>query len=194
MVPVCTDLLTIGAGTVIRKDSSFSGYRAVRGVIQIGPVDLGRDVYVGEMTVLDIGTSMGDGAQLGHSSALHAGQSVPAGARWHGSPAEPTTVDHRAVRTAPLGVLRRVVLPLLQLVVLLGVTLPVATGALIVVFREVPQLASLLGDLPPVVTNWIFYRDAMVLATVLYFGSLLLGMIMVVTVPRVLRAAGAAGP
>ena len=187
VVPVCTDLLTVGAGTVIRKDSSFSGYRAVRGVIQIGPVDLGRDVYVGEMTVLDIGTSMGDGAQLGHSSALHAGQSVPAGARWHGSPAEPTTVDHRAVRTTRLSVLRRVVLPLLQLLVLLGVTLPVATGALIVVFREVPQLASLLGDLPPVVTNWTFYRDATVLATALYFGSLLLGMIMVVTVPRLLR-------
>jgi non-ribosomal peptide synthetase-like protein len=79
------------------------------------------------------------------------------------------------------------VLPLLQLVVLLGITMPVATGAMIVVFREVPQLASLVGDLPPVVTSWIFYRDAVLLATVLYFGSLLLGMIMVVTVPRLLR-------
>ena len=78
-------------------------------------------------------------------------------------------------------------LPLLQLVVLLGVTLPVATGALIVVFREVPQLAALLGDLPPAVTSWVFYRDAPVLATALYFGSLLLGMIVVVTVPRLLR-------
>ena len=59
-------------------------------MIQIGPVTLGRDVYVGEMTVLDIGTAMGDGAQLGHSSSLHTGQAVPAGERWHGSPAEPT--------------------------------------------------------------------------------------------------------
>ena len=79
-VPVCTDLLTIGAGTVIRKDSSFTGYRAHNGVIQIGPVTLGRDVYIGETTVLDIGTAMGDGAQLGHSSSLHTGQVVPAGA------------------------------------------------------------------------------------------------------------------
>jgi non-ribosomal peptide synthetase-like protein len=63
VVPVCTDLLTVGSGSVIRKDSSFSGYRAVRGVIQIGPVELGQDVHVGEMTVLDIGTSMGDGAR-----------------------------------------------------------------------------------------------------------------------------------
>ena len=30
-VPICTDLLTIGDGTVIRKDSFFSGYRAQDG-------------------------------------------------------------------------------------------------------------------------------------------------------------------
>ena len=89
-MPVCTDLLTIGDGTVIRKDSFFTGYRAHAGVIQTGPVTLGRDVLVGEVTVLDIGTSMGDGAQLGHASSLHAGQAVPAGERWHGSPAQPT--------------------------------------------------------------------------------------------------------
>ena len=64
-VPICTDLLTIGDGTVIRKDSFFSGYRAHAGVIQTGPVTLGRDVLVGEMTVLDIDTSMGDGVPAG---------------------------------------------------------------------------------------------------------------------------------
>src|SRR5437870_3968966 len=58
-IPVCTDLLTIGAGTVIRRESSFLGYRAQAGRIEIGPVTLGRDVYVGEMAVLDIDTSMG---------------------------------------------------------------------------------------------------------------------------------------
>jgi acetyltransferase-like isoleucine patch superfamily enzyme len=67
-VPVCTDLLTIGAGTVIRKDAYLNGYRAHAGVIQTGTVTLGSDVFVGEVTVLDIDTSMGDGAQLGHGS------------------------------------------------------------------------------------------------------------------------------
>ena len=33
-MPVCTDLLTIGDGTVIRKDAVFSGYHANAGVIQ----------------------------------------------------------------------------------------------------------------------------------------------------------------
>jgi acyl carrier protein len=78
-VPVCTDLLTVGAGTVIRKDSFFTCYRAHAGLIQPGAVTLGKDVLVSESTVLDIGTSMGDGAQLGHASSLHTGQAVPAG-------------------------------------------------------------------------------------------------------------------
>ena len=43
-VPVCTDLLTIGDGTVIRKDSFLNGYRAHDGMIQTGPVTLGKDV------------------------------------------------------------------------------------------------------------------------------------------------------
>src|SRR5207249_9743643 len=80
-IPVCTDLLTIGAGTVIRRESIFPCYRARAGRIEIGAVTLGRDVFVGETTVLDIHTSMGDGAQLGHASSLHSGQSVPAGER-----------------------------------------------------------------------------------------------------------------
>jgi len=63
-IPVCTDLLTIGAETVIRRESIFLCYRAQAGRIEIGPVTLGRDVFVGETTVLDINTSMGDGAQL----------------------------------------------------------------------------------------------------------------------------------
>ncbi len=40
--PVCTDLLVIGDDTVIRKESSFTGYRAVSGVIKTGPVSIGR--------------------------------------------------------------------------------------------------------------------------------------------------------
>src|SRR6266566_8091238 len=93
-IPVCTDLLTIGAGTVIRRESSFHCYRAQAGRIEIGSVTLGRDVFVGEVAVLDIDTSMGDGAQLGHTSSLHRGQSVPAGERWHGSPARHTDTNY----------------------------------------------------------------------------------------------------
>jgi len=80
-VPVCTDLLTIGAGTVIRKEAIFNCYRARAGRIETGAVTLGTDAFVGERGILDINTSMGDGAQLGHSAALRRGQAVPAGQR-----------------------------------------------------------------------------------------------------------------
>src|SRR5216117_458940 len=95
-VPICTDLLTIGARTVIRKEAIFNGYRAQSGRIEIGAVTLGTDAFVGERSVLEINTSMGDGAQLGHASALHSGQAVPVGERWHGCPAERTDEIGRA--------------------------------------------------------------------------------------------------
>src|SRR5206468_7060536 len=106
-IPVCTDLLTIGARTVIRNESIFNGYRAHAGRIEIGPVTLGRDVFVGETTVLDIDTSMGDGAQLGHTSTLHSGQAVPDGERWHGSPAQRTEMNYVRVARARCSRLRR---------------------------------------------------------------------------------------
>ena len=96
-MPIATDLLTIGEGTVLRKDVSDRGYRGHAGVIQTGSLALGKNVMVGEMSVFDINTSMGDDSQLGHASSLHAGQAVPDGERWHGSPAQPTTVNYRTV-------------------------------------------------------------------------------------------------
>jgi len=71
--PVCTDLLRVGAGAVVRKDVFFSCYRARAGWIQTGRVTLGDHAFVGEMTVLDIDTAIGDDAQLGHSSSLNTG-------------------------------------------------------------------------------------------------------------------------
>src|SRR5437016_11850302 len=129
-IPVCTDLLTIGPRTVIRNETIFNGYRAHAGRIEIGPVTLGQDVFVGEMAVLDIGTSMCDGAQLGHSSALLRGQSVPCGERWHGSPAQRTEVNYVRVPPAPCGTLRRVRYAGLALLGILFVHMPLVLGGL----------------------------------------------------------------
>src|SRR5206468_12680878 len=68
---------------------------------------IGRDAYVGEMAVLEIGTAMGDQSQLGHDSALLRGQSIPAGERWHGSPARRTETNYLRVAPARCGALRR---------------------------------------------------------------------------------------
>jgi len=186
-VPVCTDLLTIGAGTVIRKDAFLLCYRAHAGRIQTGPVTLGRDVFVGEKSVLDIGTSMGDGAQLGHSSALHSGQAVPDGEWWHGSPAQRTELNYLRVAPARCGTLRRASFCALSLLALIFLYLPLVEGGLYLLIATVPSSAKLLGQGTGAIMSRELYIDALVLSLVLFFGAILAGLLLVVSVPRVLN-------
>jgi non-ribosomal peptide synthetase-like protein len=183
-VPVCTDLLSIGAGTVVRKGCSFAGYRAAGGVIEFGAVSLGRDVVVGESTVLEIGTALGDGAQLGHASALRTGQRVPDGERWHGSPAEPTGTDYRRVPAARCGRMRRTLFGAAQLAnLLLGVPLLLTVADLVAPRVRTPLDLDALGTTPAATL-----AGSLAWAGVLLFGGTALGLLLVVTVPRLLRA------
>jgi len=190
-IPVCTDLLTIGAGTVLRRESSFLCYRAQAGRIEIGPVSLGRDVYVGEWSVLDIDTSMGDGAQLGHASALHSGQAVPAGERWHGSPAQRTDTDYVRVAPARCGTLRRGAYAAVTLIGILFLFAPLLEGGFSLLFVGVSSLVEVLD--PSVqsgtgaLTAWGILVEALAFSVVLFFGALLVGLLAVGTIPRVLR-------
>jgi non-ribosomal peptide synthetase-like protein len=186
-IPVCTDLLTIGEGTIIRKDVLLSCYRGHAGVIQTGPVTLGSNVLVSEHTVLDIETSMGDGAQLGHASSLHTGQVVPAGERRHGSPAQPTEVDYRRVAPADCPTAKRTAYGVVQLLSLLAVYLPLALGGVTALLTGLPQLQTLLNPQP--MASAAFYVDALIASVVLLFGSLLAGLLVVGTLPRLLSRA-----
>ncbi|MGH3900157.1 MAG: Pls/PosA family non-ribosomal peptide synthetase, partial [Pseudonocardiaceae bacterium] len=187
-VPVCTDLLTIGDRTVIRKDSSFTCYRAHTGRIQTGAVTLGADVVIGEQTTLDIQTSVGDGAQLGHASCLHSGQAVPAGQRWHGSPAQRTDIDYRTVAPARCGTLRRVLYSAGQVLTGLILAGPLGLAIVVPLLAKVPLLADVLGPGHSLAT-WAFYRNVLVISLLLFFGGMLLGLVVVATVPRVLSLA-----
>ena len=155
-------------------------------MIQTGPVSLGKDAFVGEATVLDIGTSMGDGAQLGHTSSLHSGQAVPAGEHWHGSPAERTEVDYRTVAHAP----RR------------GAAEPSSPPCswrtccwcpcrwrsrrcACCSSRSRCRPAGGLGL--AAFPTWDFYRECLVASAVLFFGFALVGLVFVVMVPRLLN-------
>ncbi|MEW1678412.1 Pls/PosA family non-ribosomal peptide synthetase [Streptomyces noursei] len=186
-VPVCTDLLTIGAGTVIRKDAFLLCYRAHAGRIQTGPVTLGRDVFVGERTVLDIDSSMGDGAQLGHTSALPRGTTVPGGQRWHGSPAQPTEVDYVRVPAVRCGTWRRAAFGVVGLAkaLLIGVPLVVAGTALLL--TRVPVLGGPDDPAPRSVTAGALLLDALVLSLVGFFGFVVVGLAVLGTVPRLLH-------
>lgn len=174
--PICTDLLTIGSGSIVRKECYLNGYRARSGVIEIGPVTLGEDVFVGERTVLDIGTEMGDGAQLGHSSSLYAGQSVPADECWHGCPAELADEEHdyRTPGAASCGWLRRTWYAAVRLVLSFAVVGPVEGAVAILLWARPPMLRG--------VSEW----DSPVVSTVLYAALLIGGLLAVAVVPRLL--------
>ena len=188
-VPICTDLLTIGDGTVIQKDSFINGYRAHSGLIQVGPITIGKNAVISESTVIDIETSMGEGTQLGRASSLHAGQAVPDGERWHGSPAQRTEVDYRSVEPTKCGALRRVSYTVMQLLNLLVVSVPLGISGLIVLLQWVPQLKVLLEPGTQGVTTSAFYVHALVVSLVLFFGGLIFAFLFVMTVPRMLNIA-----
>ncbi|HET9257995.1 MAG TPA: Pls/PosA family non-ribosomal peptide synthetase [Pseudonocardiaceae bacterium] len=188
-LPVCTDLLTIGDNTVIRKDTYFNCYRAQAGWIQTGPVTFGKNVFVGEATVIDIDTSLGDGAQLGRASSLHAGQAVPAGERWHGSPAERTETDYQVLDQAGGSTLRRALYSVLQLLIAMALTVPLAVGGVALLRDVVPLLGALLDSGPLAFTGWQFFGEAVAASFVLFFGVLLVRLLVMVTVPRVLNLA-----
>src|SRR5881394_2723745 len=175
-IPVCTDLLSIGAGTVIRREVSFACYRGQAGRIEIGPVTLGPNAYVGEMSVLDIDTRMGDGAQLGHASALHSGQAVPAGERWHGSPAQRTDVNYVRVAPARCGTLRRAVYSAAVLLLVLLLYLPLVSGSLSLVVSAASPLARVLDPSAAAATLRGIFVEALVVSAVLFFSLAPLGL------------------
>ena len=123
---------------------------------------IGDDVFIGEKTALDIESSVGDGAQLGHTSSVHSGQHIPAGQRWHGVPAEPTSVDYRVIPGRRRGGVRRFVYGTLQLLTALTV-FPLISAA-VVAAASLPAVApvvqGVLGDghgmlLSPAFYGWI---------------------------------------
>ncbi len=193
-VPVCTDLLTIGAGTVIRKDALLQCYRAQAGWIQVGPVTLGRDSFVGERAVLDINTAIGDQAQLGHTSALHSGQVIPAGQRWHGSPAQPGAVDYLAVAPARCGALRKARYCVLTLAMVFLVYLPLAWAGVYLLldvaqrlFPEIPSLAALLNSDTGTSVPAGFYAEVVPASLIMYCGVVLALLACTASVPRLLN-------
>ncbi|MFD3940196.1 Pls/PosA family non-ribosomal peptide synthetase [Streptomyces sp. NPDC058611] len=188
-VPVCTDLLIIGDGAVIRKDAYFTCYRAHAGMIQTGPVSVGRDAVVGEAGVLDIGTAVGDRARLAHASALHRGQVVPDGEHWHGSPALRTETGYPVVAPAACGTRRRAAHSILQVLAVLLVYLPLSFGGVGLLLAEAPQLAAVLEPGPTALTAWTFYAEALAASLVLFFGAIPLGILLIATVPRLLSRA-----
>ncbi len=183
-VPVCADLLTVGAGTVIRKEAIFNCYRAQAGRIETGRVTLGRNTFVGERSVLDINTSMGDGAQLGHASALYSGQAVPAGERWHGCPAQRTDVNYLRVAPARCGKLRRTAYSFAAVLFVLLFLVPLIEGGATL---AIDAASSLAGGLVAASSFQELLLEALILSLIVVFGLGLAGFVLVIAASRLLN-------
>ncbi|MDQ0030397.1 Pls/PosA family non-ribosomal peptide synthetase [Arthrobacter bambusae] len=178
-IPACTDLLTVGGGTVIRRDTTFNCYRAQAGRIQTGPVTLGSNVLIGEQSTLDIDTAMGDDSQLGHSSCLHRFQAVPPGGAWAGSPAEPTDVSYRRAGRANSGPARRASFSFWSLLVHMVLVSSIGLGAIDLVLASLPA-----GETNP--ARPLFWQALLLISAVLLFGSILAAFALAATLPRLL--------
>jgi non-ribosomal peptide synthetase-like protein len=185
-VPVATDLITVGDSTLISKDSLFSGYRVRGNMIETGPVTIGARAFIGEATVLDIDTAMGDDTQLGNTSSLQSGQSIPAGRRYHGSPAIETDTDYMRVEPKVIGQGRRVGYSIFQLVGMFGLIAPIPTVLLYALLPGALDIGQAhLGGADVIPFDWWQIAGiALAASAILYLGGMLLSLAVIYIVPR----------
>jgi non-ribosomal peptide synthetase-like protein len=187
-MPICTDLISIGDNTMVRKDSVINGYKAQSNYILTGPIEIGANSFVGEGGIVDINTVMEDNTQLGHASSLHEGQRVPRGKRFHGCPAVETTADYCAVAPMECTPLRRWTYSLVQIVA--GFAL--APIPMLVIYWIFPTL-YMLFDGPAFVDDMTDAELGMLLlkwapiSLALFFGGTLFGLIYIGVAPRLLN-------
>jgi non-ribosomal peptide synthetase-like protein len=179
LMPFCADLLNIADNTILRNDSVLVSYKARSNYIYTGPISLGKNVIVGEGSVIDINTVMENGAQLGHASCLNEGQTIFEDKRYHGNPAEETSTDFRSCDEKQVSSLRQVIYSLGQL--------------LNRFFGVVPLLILLMSYLvtitlpkyEPLTQPWALHILLVTLVASLSF--FLLGLLLNTVIPRVLN-------
>jgi non-ribosomal peptide synthetase-like protein len=181
--PICTDLISIGANTVIRQDVLFRGYTACNGYLYPGTVSIGSNALICEATMLDIFTSVGDGSQLGTTSALLEGQEIPANSIYQGSPAEPCKSNFDRVAPCRPSQSRKLVFSTMQLYTHCFVTMPCLAFIISLLF----DLVTAKVGLDTKSSGLMFLENAAVGGSIIYLGELLILMFVVLIIPRFLN-------
>ena len=190
LLPVCTDMLSVGDNTIVRRDCAILGYRAQSNYIYTGSISIGDNVFVGEAAIFDINTAMEDGTQLGHASSLQVGQRVPKGKHYHGSPAQETTADYCSVEQRSCTSLRRWLYSGAQIAIAAFIVSPMMV---LLAYHLFPYLyhatsAPLLDHYAPGPALALLALEMMGISLVLFFGVLAVGLLAVYLIPRILYA------
>ena len=184
-VPICTDLVEIGEHAVVRRGAALTGYQARAGAVRTGRVRIGADAVIGEGTLVEIDTEVGDGATLAHASSLHSGQQIPDRHHWHGCPARPAEHPAPALPSAHCPRWRRVTAAAGELLALL-LGLPLVVAGVVAAANRVPALGEAVLPGPPGLAHPAFYLGALGASALLFLGALGLGLAAVCTLPRLL--------
>lgn len=88
------DLLSIGDGSTIGRDSSVNGSWVDGGMLHLAPIKIGENCTIGNRSILAGNNIMEDGAALGDVSLLPEGMNIPQNELWSGSPASFTSLIH----------------------------------------------------------------------------------------------------
>ncbi|HXW78044.1 MAG TPA: Pls/PosA family non-ribosomal peptide synthetase, partial [Acidimicrobiales bacterium] len=119
-----------------------------------------------------------DGAEIGHASSLHGGQTVPTGQRWHGSPARQgeEADEYNAIEPIVRGRLHRVLYSALLLL-----------GLLILVGPAESAIAAL--DTHASLFSHASVGGALAVSAAVFLGFLVVGIVAAATIPRLLTRA-----
>jgi non-ribosomal peptide synthetase-like protein len=90
--PVCAafDLVSIGNNSNIGAETHLRGYKVENGWLELGPITIGEDCYVGTHCALGLNVRMADRSRLEDLTSLPDHATVESGETMRGSPAEPT--------------------------------------------------------------------------------------------------------
>jgi non-ribosomal peptide synthetase-like protein len=95
------ELLTVEDGVSIGTFVNIENARVEAGALVLGPVRLKRESVVDSYSVLEDGTTLGEGARLCGQSALAAGREIPDGEIWEGAPAAPSRLRNDPLPPRP---------------------------------------------------------------------------------------------
>ncbi|HVP97725.1 MAG TPA: Pls/PosA family non-ribosomal peptide synthetase [Roseiarcus sp.] len=186
LLPVAADLFSIGDDAVLARTVVANGSSAFRNRLRFDDIRIGKNAYVGEAAMLDIGATIGDFGQLGHASALLAGQRVPEGKSYHGSPAEETTTDFRLLDDIPAKPLRRTVFSFAQLLGSIAVAAALTDALVLGAMAFAEERAS--ANVPtPLVAMVGLLPISLSTSLALSSAALVASLAMVYAIPRIAR-------